>query len=367
MRRYRKHASRFSDRGGAGNRGASDRAASLARLVLVASAAMLLTTVSAQGPDTMTYTNPVVTPVAADPSLIRASDGTYYLYATQDKWDGREHYIPIFRSHDLVSWEYTGDVFSWPADWKPGGGFFWAPDISRVGDEYRLYYALSLWGDPNPCIGLATAEHPEGPWRDLGRPVFCSDDIGVLNSIDPFVFHRSGDSSVMIWGSFRGIYAVELTGDGTAAVGEPELLADNLFEAPYVVEHAGHFYLFLSAGSCCAGINSTYQTLVGRSKSLLGPYLDRDGRDLRRGGGTLILDANEKWVGPGHNAVLRDDAGNDWIVYHAIPRADPLLPNTASRRPALIDRIEWVDGWPVVHGGAGPSHEPQTAPKVEMP
>ena len=331
---------------------------------LALAAALLVSLASAQQEQDMTYTNPVVTPVAADPSLIRAPDGAFYLYATQDKWDGVEHYLPIFRSRDLVSWEYLGDVFSWPSDWKVGGGFYWAPDISLVGDEYRLYYAASLWGDPNPCIGLATAEHPEGPWRDLGRPVFCSDEIGVPNSIDPFVWYRDDGTPVMVWGSFHGIYAVELNAEGTEPAGEKTLLADTRFEAPYIVERDGAYYLFLSAGSCCAGADSTYQAFVGRSEELTGPYLDAQGRDLRHGGGTLLLDANETWVGPGHNAIVQDDAGRDWIAYHAIPRADPRLPNTVNRRPTLIDPIEWADGWPVVREGAGPSDVPQAAPAI---
>ena len=313
------------------------------------------------------YTNPVVTPVAADPSLIRTEDGAFWLYATQDKWEGVEHYVPIFRSYDLVTWEYLGDVFPWPPGWKEGGGFYWAPDITRGGGGYRLYYSASLWGDPNPCIGLATAASPDGPWTDLGRPVFCSDEIGVLNSIDPFVWHHDDGSATMIWGSFHGIWAVGLSEDGTEPVGDKVQLADTRFEAPYVIERGGWYYLFLSAGSCCAGADSTYQTFVGRSEQLTGPYLDAEGRDLMYGGGTLVLDANDTWVGPGHNAIVQDDAGQDWIVYHAIPRDDPRLLNTVNRRPVLIDRIEWVDGWPVVNAGRGPSDAPQAAPVIDAP
>lgn len=312
------------------------------------------------------YTNPVVTPVAADPSIIRTPEGTFYLYATQDDWGEGAHYIPIFRSDDLVTWTFVKDAFTWPLSWKEGGGFLWAPDISHQGDTYYLYYAASLWGDPNPCIGLATASHPEGPWEDLGRAVFCSEDIGVGNSIDPFVLHENG-KRWMVWGSFQGIYAVELSQDGTEATSDPVLLADTRFEAPYIIQREGLYYLFLSAGSCCEGEWSTYQTLVGRSANLLGPYLDADGRDLRSGGGTLVLDRNDVWVGPGHNAIIQDDAGDDWTIYHAIPKADSRLANGVNRRPTLLDRTEWVNGWPVVNDGDGPSVTPKAAPKVTTP
>lgn len=327
---------------------------------LALACALLAALGAAEGEPHVTYTNPVVEPVAADPSVIRAPDGDYYLYATQDAWDGREHYLPMFRSRDLIDWEYLGDAFAWPPSWKRGGGFYWAPEVVRAGDEYRLYYAASLWGDPDPCIGMATAAHPAGPWRDLERPVFCSEDIGVGNSIDPFVW-MADEAPVMIWGSFHGIHAVRLTADGRDPDGEPVLLADTRFEAPYVVERDGRYVLFLSAGSCCAGADSTYRLYVGRSDDLLGPYVDADGRDLRDGGGTLLLDATDAWLGPGHNAVARDDAGEDWLVYHAIPRGNPRLSNTATRRPALIDPITWEDGWPRVDG---PSDAPRPAPAV---
>ena len=325
-----------------------------------------LAAATAQMNDPDMYTNPVVTPVAADPSLIRAPDGTFYLYATQDDWGEGNHYLPIFRSSDLVRWEFVKDVFAQPPRWKKGGGFFWAPDISYHDGTYYLYYAASLWGDANPCIGLATAPHPEGPWEDLGRPVFCSEDVGVGNSIDPFVMYENGERW-LVWGSFHGIYAAELGDDGTEALGEPVLLADTRFEAPYLVKRDGFYYLFLSAGSCCEGEWSTYQTVVGRSESLLGPYVDASGQDLRSGGGTPVLERNDTWVGPGHNAIVQDDAGTDWIVYHAIPKDDPRLGNGVNRRPALLDCITWVDGWPVVNEGEGPSTAPQPAPTVTVP
>lgn len=315
-------------------------------------------------PGPTTYANPVVMPVAADPSVVRAGDGTYYLFATQDDWadGGGDHLLPVFASDDLVSWTFVGDAFDAKPAWKDGG-FLWAPDVSRRGDGYTLYYAYSLWGDPNPCIGHATAPQPAGPWTDLGRPVFCSDDIGVENSIDPFVWDEGG-ALTMVWGSFGGIYAVPLSADGTRPDGEKVRLADGRFEAPFVHERDGAYYLFLSAGSCCEGAESTYHVVVGRSASLTGPYIDREGRDLRAGGGEPVLAANAAWAGPGHAAVVTDAAGTDWLLYHAIPRDNPRLANGVNRRPALLDLVTWQEGWPVVNGGAGPSTGEQPAPEA---
>lgn len=309
-----------------------------------------------------TYTNPVVTPVAADPSIIRAEDGSYYLYATQDDWaDGKgSRYIPIFKSEDLVNWTYVRNAFVWPPAWKGGGGGYWAPHISKRDDTYYLYYSVSTWGDENPCIGLGTSKNPEGPFTDLERPVFCSQDIGVANSIDPFVWD-DGDTRTMVWGSFNGIYSVKLSEDGTEAVGDKTQLADTRFEAPWIVRRGGFYYLFLSAGSCCDGEFSTYAVYVGRAKNLTGPYLDKAGRDLNQGGGEILLGRNDTWVGPGHNALVQDDVGDDWLLYHAIPKDNPRLTNGVNNRPTLLDRLEWKGGWPSM---TGPSHTPQPAPRV---
>ena len=316
---------------------------------------------------TQTYTNPVIAPVAADPSVIRADDGTWYLYATQDRWDdGLEHYMPIFRSADLVNWEFVSDVFAFPPRWK-SQGFLWAPDISVVDGVYHLYYSYSTWGDVNPCIGLATAPSPTGPWEDLGRAVFCSDDIGVRNSIDPYHHVAEDGTRTLVWGSFNGIHAVRLSADGTEPVGEAVRLADTRFEAAYLHERDGYLYLFLASGSCCDGANSTYATWVGRSQDVMGPYVDDMDRNLRAGGGRIVLYRSDAWVGPGHVSVATDDADQDWLVYHAIDPSNDHLRSGATRRPALIDLIEWVDGWPVVNGGEGPSFEERAAPVVGAP
>jgi arabinan endo-1,5-alpha-L-arabinosidase len=317
---------------------------------------------------TNNYTNPVVLPVAADPSIIRTPEGIFYLYATQDDWgDGYgRHYLPIFKSMDLIHWDFAGDVFNALPAWGEEHYDLWAPDISYYEGRYYLYYSLSRWDAENSCIGLATATVPEGPWKDLGKPVFCSKDIGVKNSIDPFVWYEAGQRT-MVWGSFNNIYAVDLSDDGSKPEGDIVQLADASFEGPYIIKRNGFYYLFVSSGSCCEGVASTYSTWVGRSEKLLGPYLDASGRDLRFGGGEVIMYRNESWLGPGHNSIIRDDIGNDWIVYHAIPANNPTLGNDVNRRQALIDKIVWVEGWPIINGGTGPSFEPQAVPVIKSP
>ena len=71
--------------------------------------------------------------------------------------------------------------------------------------------------------------------------------------------------------------------------------------------------------------------------------------------------------GPGHNSFFQSpDGKEDWILYHAVERDDPYFVGTnITKRPPLLDRLDWHDGWPVVRGGLGPSDTPQPAPAAQ--
>lgn len=301
-----------------------------------------------------TYMNPVYEPIFADPSIIRAPDRTFYAYGTQDAspaWNCDDAAIPILRSDDLIDWEYIGDVFEeWP-NWKDEG-FLWSPDIARHRGRYHVYYSFSEWGDENPGIGVATADSPDGPFEDHGK-LFLSDEIGVSNSIDPQFFVERG-TPYLIWGSWHGIHGVELSKNGLDwKEGTKFLLAGNAYEAPYVFERNGYYYLFVSTGSCCDGHDSSYEVEVGRSESFFGPYYNENGVDLREinqwNTGDAILTENERFSGPGHNSVVVDDAGTEWILYHAYVRDAPEFEcGVAPRRSMMIDELTWSNGYPRV-------------------
>ncbi|HEY4552389.1 MAG TPA: family 43 glycosylhydrolase, partial [Bacillaceae bacterium] len=222
-----------------------------------------------------------------------------------------------------------------------------------------------LWGDQNPGIGVAVSDKPEGPFEDKGK-LFDSSDIGVGNSIDPMLFVDEG-TPYLFWGSFHGIFGIELAKDGLSAIGEKFHVAGNDYEASYVIERDGYYYFFGSRGSCCEGENSSYNVGVGRSENVQGPYTDKEGVDLIQGGGTPVLmghlpgEEGNRFVGPGHNAIVTDDDGTDWIVYHAIDPEEPLLPLGATRRPLMIDPLVWEDGWPLVKGMV-PGNKKQSGP-----
>lgn len=340
---------------------------------------------------TTSYVNPVSRAFAdtfADPSVIRGKDGYWYSYGTSDplrEGEGTAHRIPIARSSDLVSWRYVGDAFTdatvptW-ADTSAGAAI-WAPDIRYVDGQYRMYYVVTqttVTAGPNDnAVGMATAPTPTGPWVDSGAPVVGprpgasgnTDDF--LWTFDPSAVTDTDGSQWLFYGSYYGgIYTQQLSADGTSVVGPATKVAvDNKFEGAYVVRKGAYWYLFASTANCCAGPTTGYSVQVGRSRDLRGPYLDREGVPLTasRAGGTPVLVQNgNRWVGAGHNALVTDLAGQDWIVYHAIDRTQPYLDGTAgiNRRPMLLDRLDWVDGWPTTRAGAGPSAGRQRAPSA---
>lgn len=300
------------------------------------------------------YTNPIISESAPDPTVIRTNDGYFYLYATEDTRG-----MAIYRSEDLLNWEKTGTVFNKNnrPTWQ-GGGSLWAPEIRYIKNQYVLYYSWAKWGDIDNChIGVATASSPEGPFKDQGCLINAG-EMGVRNSIDPFLYEEDG-INYMFWGSFQGIYVTMLEDDGLSVKrsndGKPLLLnqiCGKKFEATCIYKRGDYYYLFASVGSCCAGPESTYRVVVGRSKKLLGPYVDQNGGEMLNNQYREVVKGNSKWAGPGHNSIIiKDDAGTEWMIYHGRWKA-----NDAGRF-VLLDRLLWTDDdWPYVKGLA-PSEE----------
>lgn len=305
------------------------------------------------------YQNPVFEPDVADPTVIRGGDGWFYAYGTENTWtDGVHHLVPVLRSRNLIQWQYVRDAFASRPTWKTTGGGIWAPDVTYMNGRYYMFYSISTWGDSNPGIGLAISNTPAGPFTDQGK-LFDSSSIGVTNSIDPFFFQTaSGDSikSYLFWGSFNGIYGVELSSNYKTTVGEKFKIAGNAFEASYIYENDGKFYFFGSLGSCCEGVNSQYHVNVAVATSLKGPYYDKSGKTILNDGqvGSAFLSGSQSlgWVGPGHNSkIVTDDAGNNYFIYHAIDVSKPTLPGGATCRPMMMDKINWINGWPEIASG----------------
>lgn len=285
--------------------------------------------------------------------VIASEDGTYYVFHTGSR-------IPFLCSPDKVNWEFCGRVFERHPDWtseiNKNLTDIWAPDISFFDNQWHLYYAVSEFGSQNSAIGLATNKtlDPNSDnyaWVDHGI-VLRSQPGDQWNAIDPNVVLDEKGQPWIAWGSFwQGLWMRKLdptTGFFAKDDTQAYHLADrstgsnpaHAIEAPFIVQHDGIWYLFASFDKCCQGAQSTYNVRVGRSQTIIGPYIDRDGVEMTKGGGTLILSEYGQWKGPGHNGMLIED-GRYWMVYHAYDSKQIGIPKLR------IESITWDgEGWP---------------------
>ena len=306
------------------------------------------------------YTNPVFDQNTPDPSVVQAPDGAFYAYGTGGT---------CRKSYDLVNWEDMGIALKRPT-WNdsvrtdkngkqhPMRFSLWALDVSRVGKKYLVHYASAYWGNETRTgLGVAEGTSPT-EFTDCGK-MFRSTEIGVQNSIDPCYVKDKG-KKYLIWGSFRRLYMGRLTKDGKRIKNPSHLtqVAGTAFEGAMVYKRKGYYYLFASVGTCCEGAKSTYHTVVGRSKKLAGPYVDRQGGRMLDNHYETVIKGNDRWKGPGHNSeIITDKEGDTWLLYHAYDALDP-----EKGRVMLLDKLLWdEEGWPYVEGGT-PSTTPQDAP-----
>lgn len=324
----------------------------------------------------------------ADPSVLhgaQSGDRRWYLYCTSDALTATElgpdgtpliHNVPMFSSTDLTHWSYVGDAFPTKPSWITGG--IWAPDVVFHNGQYLMYFTASDTSLPGggSAIGLATSDGPTGPWQVSDTPVVPPTDAanggGRRWEFDPEVSYTSSGSYLYFGSYFGGIFARQLSPDGRTAdpATERQIAIDNRYEGTYIVQRNGWFYFMGSATNCCAGPLTGYAVFTARSRSPLGPFLDAHGVSIlaSRVGGTPLLTQNgNRWVGTGHNAVLTDFSGQQWIVYHAVDQDDPYYAGDVgyTKRPALMDPLDWRGGWPVVRGGQGPSDSPQPGPAAQ--
>ena len=268
----------------------------------------------------------------------------------------------MFTSTDLTHWRYAGDAFPTKPAWVTGD--IWAPDVVFHDGRYLMYFTASDTeiNGGGSAIGVATSASPTGPWTAMSTPVVAPSVFqdGTRWNFDPEVVYVGAKAYLYFGSYFGGISVRELGPDGLTSdpATETPIAIDNRYEGTFIVRRNGWFYFMGSATNCCNGPLTGYAVFVARSRSPLGPFLDEHGRSIlaARVGGTPLLTQNgNRWVGTGHNAVVTDYSGQQWIVYHAVDRNDPYYANNVgyTKRPALIDPLDWRDGWPVVRGGPG--------------
>jgi arabinan endo-1,5-alpha-L-arabinosidase len=335
------------------------------------------------------------------------------------------HRLPMMTSRDLVHWTYVGDALPRLPSWAASTALMWAPDVvySRTFHRYYLTFTVtdtvdSVSGQPgcdsDGAIGVATSRNPTGPWRVANRPLVAprraNPGCDFYWNFDPDVLGDSiGYHSILYYGSYYGgVFArrVSLRPGGMLTTGLatrvtagqrtkpqvdpvalrqalPRSLAGrravaamrratigNRYEGTNVVRRGQWYYLFASATNCCNGPLTGYSVFAGRSRSPFGPFRDREGNSLLAGrvGGTPVLSMNgNRWIGTGHNTVFRDAGGQWWTVYHAVDRFHPYFKDQVgfTKRPALLDPVDWVDGWPSVRSGRWASNATMPAPAAQ--
>jgi arabinan endo-1,5-alpha-L-arabinosidase len=278
-----------------------------------------------------------------DPSAIQVGS-CYYAFGTGDPAVNHGN-IRILKSCGGISgsWAFLKTVFTTIPSWIPGvigstPSNLWAPDINFINGQYRLYYAASTFGSNKSVIGLATASNIEGPWTDAGS-VFSSTTSNNYNAIDPDYINGK-----LAFGSFwDGIKMIDInTSTGKRSGTNLYSLASRgggAIEAASIIQNGSFFYLFVSFDKCCAGVNSTYRIMVGRSSSITGPYVDKNGVAMLSGGGTQLLAKNGSEIGPGGEDV---SSLPGFLVYHFYDGNDNGNPKLAIRS------LTFSGGWPVI-------------------
>ncbi|MBQ7156235.1 MAG: family 43 glycosylhydrolase [Bacteroidaceae bacterium] len=314
-------------------------------------------------------------PNVHDPVMAR-ENGKYYIFSTgmgidvlsSDDMKNWTREAPVFkfvakhedppapgehRRRDFVMDREKSTIPQWAIDTVKGyRGHTWAPDISRHNGLWHLYYSCSTFGKNRSAIGLAvnkTLDHssPDFKWEDRGMVIASHQHQDNWNAIDPNLIVGKKQQPWLVYGSFwDGIQIVRLdkrdfqtpvTAPKTIArrMGRKLTLADidkvenftveggdtieageNAVEAPFIIRRGKYYYLFVSFDYCCRGQNSTYKTVYGRSKKVDGPYYDKEGRPMAKGGGTYLYGPDADNFGIGHCSAYEFD--NQWyFVSHA--------------------------------------------------
>ena len=272
-------------------------------------------------------------PYIHDPSTIAECDGKYYTFGT-----GGGGLI----SDDGWSWHSGAE--------RPGGGA--APDVLKIGDRYLIIYGATgggLGGGHNGRILTMWNKtlDPKSPDFRFTDPieVAASDGMEDQDAIDPGmlldpVTGRLWVSYGTYFGTIRLIELDPATGERVKDNRERDIAID--CEATDLIWRDGWYYLLGTHGTCCDGVNSTYNIVVGRSRSVEGPYLDNMGRDMLQGGGRMVLAAGHRMCGPGHFGRTVVDEGVEVMSCHFEADLDRGGRSVLAIRPLL-----WRNGWPV--------------------
>ena len=314
-------------------------------------------------------------PSVHDPVMARGENGRYYIFATGMG-------IDCISSADMKTWQPDkhplNPIPQWATDSVRGyRGHTWAPDISHHNGQWLLYYSCSTFGKNGSAIGLATNKtldpsSPDFKWEDQGCVIVSHKHVDHYNCIDPNLVVDEKGTPWLTFGSFwDGIQIVKLNKDFKTLAGKPKTISrrvgrkitlaeidniehytiegndtieagGNAVEAPFIIKNGKYYYLFVSFDYCCRGQNSTYRTVVGRSKKVTGPYLDKKGQPMERGGGDTLIGPNSDFFGAGHCSAYQFD-GQWYFLCHAYEKA------RGGQARIFLRKMHFdTDGWPVL-------------------
>jgi arabinan endo-1,5-alpha-L-arabinosidase len=297
--------------------------------------------VSALGGVPSSYKNPVYSGSAPDPSAIKGDDGLYHVYATGGSNDNPFIHLT---STDLVKWKTGGRTLAGAPTWVKNG-IHWAPDVAKVGSQYILTFTSGTTSARK--IGYAVGTSAAGPFTYKGVLVdsgeFGSPD--ALGTIDSHIFVDGTTPYLFFGGGVISVLKINVAGDGTITkdkASRKKLItrdSTGTVEGSFVHKHGSYYYLYYSYGSYTSrsGANE-YSTRIARATSVMGPYQPTSPYKP-------LITGKDPFRAPGHNSVITDGAGNDWIIYHS-------LRSGSSNRVLMLDPIKYsADGWPTVNDG----------------
>ncbi|MAM18164.1 MAG: arabinan endo-1,5-alpha-L-arabinosidase [Gramella sp.] len=273
--------------------------------------------------------NPVFPGWYADPEGT-VFEGKYWIYPTYSAPYEKQVFMDAFSSDDLVNWEYHHRIID-TSEVKWAEKAMWAPAIISKEDKYYLFFAANdIQSDEElGGIGVAVADQPQGPFKDLlGEPLIGKFHNGA-QPIDQFVY-KDGDDYYMFYGGWRHCNVAKMNDDFTAFVPFEdgtvfkEVTPDKYVEGPFMFKRNGKYYFMWSEGGWTG---PDYSVAYAIADSPLGPF--------ERVGTILKQDMNIA-TGAGHHSIIQNPDNDEYyIVYHR----RPLTETDGNSRVTCIDRM----------------------------
>ncbi len=300
--------------------------------------------------NTTYYTNPIINSDFPDPSVIYVPGDGYYAFGTHDEFSPTINNIQVCKSADMINWSEPEGALTEPPVWAKTCNKYWAPQIVKVGNEYRLYFAAEPDTKDGMCLALAVANEPHG-FTDVGKPI-AQLPGSTYRMIDPCFFYdaKSGKNLLYYGSAHEPISVVEIDNDGYSVISKPiDVLQpkpgvkfESLREGAFVTYQKKYDRYFLWVSGDNTWVENGYAVTVFWS--------DDPQKEFQPIPNNLVLKPNEHWDSPGQNCIITDAVGTDWIIYHAVDPQDRFIKGTTRFKRKMCTKRVWYDeeGWPSI-------------------